>query len=125
MDASSDSALAGVRVLVVEDEALVAMLLEDMLEDLGCTLAASASNVTDAVGLAQTAELDVAILDVNLGGQSSAAVAEALTARGKPFIFATGYGEAGVPDAFRGRPALQKPFGMHDVERLLASAVGR
>ena len=125
MDCASDRPLDGVRVLVVEDEALVAMLLEDMLCDLGCVVVAVAGSVAEAVDQASAAALDAAILDVNLGTQSSAPVAEALAARKVPFVFATGYGESGVPEGFRGRPALQKPYGMQDVARLLAQAVGR
>ena len=127
MDADADQTLNAVRVLIVEDEALVAMLLEDMLSDLGCVVAGAVSTVAEAVALARDAAvaIDVAILDVNLGRDSSAPVAEALAERDVPFVFATGYGESGVPEAFRGRPALQKPFGMHDVARLLAQAVGR
>lgn len=125
MDPASDPQLDGMRVLVVEDEPLVAMLLEDMLSDLGCTVVGVAGSLDEAVAHATGAELDVAILDVNLGAQSSAPVAAALSGRGVPFVFATGYGESGVPEAFRGRPALQKPYGMQDVARLLAQAVGR
>lgn len=125
MTATADRPLDGVRVLVVEDEALVAMLLEDMLSDLGAQVVATAGSVKEAVDLARAGGLDVAILDVNLGSDSSAPVAEALAAAGTPFVFATGYGESGVPEAFRGRPALQKPYGMNDVARLLAEAVGR
>ncbi len=125
MPATADRPLDGVRVLVVEDEALVAMLLEDMLGDLGADVVATAGTVKEAVGHAQGGGLDVAILDVNLGADSSAPVAEALATAGTPFVFATGYGEAGLPAAFRGRPALQKPYGINDVARLLAAAVGR
>ncbi|MBE7218495.1 MAG: response regulator [Caulobacteraceae bacterium] len=125
MAASEDRPLDGVRVLVVEDEALVAMLLEDMLGDLGAIVTATTGTVEEAVAKVRTGGLDVAILDVNLGAQSSAPVAEALKAANTPFVFATGYGESGVPEAFRGRPALQKPYGMNDVQRLLSAAVGR
>ena len=125
MPASADRPLDGVRVLVVEDEALVAMLLEDMLSDLGAEVVATAGTVKEATGLAHAGGVDVAILDVNLGADSSAPVAEALNTTGTPFVFATGYGESGLPEAFRGRPALQKPYGMNDVARLLAEAVGR
>ena len=121
--ASPDGALKDVRVLIVEDEALVAMLLEDMLEDLGCVLAGAASNLDQAVEAAGGLELDVAILDMNLAGKPVLPVAEALAARSKPFIFATGYGEGGVPEEWRGRPTLQKPFSMRDVEEALKLAV--
>ena len=120
-----DGALQDLRVLVVEDEALVAMLLEDMLEDMGCTLAASASNLAQAVDAARDSEVDVAILDMNLAGKPVLPVAEVLAERGKPFIFATGYGEGGVPEKWRDRPTLQKPFGARDVEAALRKAVGK
>ena len=68
---------------------------------------------------------DVAILDVNVAGETITPVAQALSERPVPFVFATGYGESGVPEAFRGRPTLQKPFGMADVEQRLREAVGR
>ena len=120
-----DGALKDLRVLIVEDEALVSMLLEDMLEDMGCTLAGSAANLDQAVEAASGLDLDVAILDMNLAGKDSLPVAEALAERGKPFIFATGYGESGVPDAWRDRPTLQKPFSMRDVEEALMKATGK
>jgi CheY-like chemotaxis protein len=121
--ASPDGALQNVRVLIVEDEALVAMLLEDMLQDLGCVMAGTASTVDQGVEAASGLEIDVAILDMNLAGKPVLPVAEALAGRGKPFIFATGYGESGVPDAWRDRPTLQKPFSMVDVETALKKAV--
>lgn len=123
--ASADGALKNLRVLIVEDEALVSMLLEDMLEDMGCALAGSAASLDQAVEAACGLELDVAILDMNLAGKPVLPVAEALSGRGKPFIFATGYGESGVPDAWRDRPTLQKPFSMRDVEEALLKATGR
>ena len=112
------------RVLIVEDETLVAMLLEDMLDDAGHTVAHCASNLPQALDFIETkaSEFDFAILDVNLGGQPIFPVAEALQARGKPFAFATGYGPAGLPDAWRNRPTLSKPFGAMDVARMLEQA---
>ena len=123
----TDLPLAGLRVLVVEDETLVAMLLEDMLGDMGCEVAATASRIAQAVELARDPGLafDVAILDVNVAGESITPVAQALSERPTPFVFATGYGESGVPEAFRGRPVLQKPFGMADVQARLREACGR
>ena len=123
--APPDGSLQDVRVLIVEDEALVAMLLEDMLEDMGCKLVGSASTVAQALETARAAEIDVAILDMNLGGKPVLPVAEVLASRGKPFIFATGYGESGVPEAWRDRPTLQKPFSMNDVEAALKTAVAK
>ena len=118
-------ALEGLRVLVVEDETLVAMLLEDMLADHGCVVAATASRIPQALehiadeGLG----LQAAILDVNLAGQPSFPLAEALAAKGVPFVFATGYGAGGLPETWRDRPTLQKPFSHDEVGRMLKVAV--
>ena len=113
----------GQRVLIVEDEPLVAMLLEDMISDAGYVVAGCVSAISQALEFARdkSSQFDVAILDVNLGGQPSFPIAEALATQGKPFAFATGYGAAGLPPEWRDRPTLQKPFGMGDVERILSS----
>jgi CheY-like chemotaxis protein len=114
------SNLAGLRVLVVEDEMMVSMLIEDMLEDLGCTVVGPASRLDEALALAGEAELDCAVLDVNLGGQSIFPLADLLRAKGAPFAFATGYGDAGLRDVDKGSPVLQKPFRETDLARVLA-----
>ena len=111
--------LAGLRVLVVEDEMMVSMLIEDMLTDLGCTVVGPAARLDEAIDLAKTSELDCAVLDVNLGGQPIFPLADLLRERGKPFAFATGYGDAGVRDVDRGTPVLQKPFREGDLARVL------
>ena len=90
---------AGKRVLVVEDELMIRMLLQDMLADLGHTLAGEAGRIEEALALAKEAAFDVAILDVNLNGQPISPVVEILIDRGLPFVFATGYGQRGVPEA--------------------------
>lgn len=103
--------LQGRRVLVVEDESLVAMLLETILEDMGCTPVGPASNIDEGEALARDeASLDAALLDVNVAGRQVFPVAAALKARGVPFVFSTGYGEGGLPDEWRGNPTIQKPF---------------
>ena len=104
-------ALQGRRVLVIEDESLVAMLLETILDDMGCAVVGPESNIDDGL-LAVTTEgaLDAALLDVNVAGREVFPVAEALKARGVPFVFSTGYGEAGLPEHWRGHPTIQKPF---------------
>lgn len=103
--------LQGRRVLVVEDESLVAMLLETILEDMGCTPVGPASNIDEGEALARDeAALDAALLDVNVAGRQVFSVAAALKARGVPFVFSTGYGEGGLPDEWRGNPTIQKPF---------------
>ena len=122
---SDDGGLTGKRVLLVEDEALVAMLVEDMLADEGCEVAATASRLGDALALAADTSLliDIAILDVNLAGEPVFAVAEALARRGVPFAFATGYGAGGLPESWRNRPTLQKPFTAADVHAVLKQIV--
>ena len=105
-----ESSVAGKRVLVVEDELMIRMLLQDMLADLGHTLAGEAGRIDEALTLAKDGEFDVAILDVNLNGQPISPVVEVLIERGLPFVFATGYGQRGVPEPYRKTPTLQKPF---------------
>jgi len=116
---SDTTQLAGLRVLVVEDEMMVSMLIEDMLGDLGCTVVGPASRLDEAMQLARSADLDCAVLDVNLGGQPIFPLADLLRERGRPFAFATGYGDAGLRDVDKGTPVLQKPFREGDLARVL------
>ena len=109
---TSQPNLKGLRVLVVEDEMMVSMLIEDMLSDLGCTVVGPASRLDEAIELANRAEIDCAVLDVNLGGQPIFPLADLLRQKGAPFAFATGYGDAGSP-------VLQKPFREGDLARVL------
>src|ERR687887_2418118 len=88
------------RVLVVEDELMIRMLLEDMLGELGYTVAAEAGRIEEALQAAKTADFDIAILDVNLEGEAVLPGADVLAARGPPFVFATGYGEGGPPQSY-------------------------
>jgi CheY-like chemotaxis protein len=111
--------LDGLRVLVVEDEMMVSMLIEDMLTDLGCTIIGPASRLDEALVLARETELDCAVLDVNLGGQPIFPLADLLREKGAPFAFATGYGDAGLRDVDKGAPVLQKPFREADLARVL------
>ncbi len=101
---------ASKRVLIVEDELMIRMLLEGMLTDLGHSVAAEAGGLDEAISLAKQAEFDVAVLDVNLNGTPVTPVVEILVKRGLPFIFASGYGQRGLPEAYRTAPILQKPF---------------
>lgn len=116
--------LNGRRVLVVEDESLVAMLLEAILEDMGCTPVGPAATVDDGMALVESETLDAALLDVNVAGHQVFPVAEALRARGVPFVFSTGYGEGGLPDEWRGQATLQKPFTESAVRDALIKAIG-
>ncbi len=111
------------RILVVEDELMIRMLLEDMLGELGYTVTAEAARLDEALEAAKTADFDLAILDVNLDGQPVLPVADALVARGMPFVFATGYGERGLPESYRDRPMLKKPFQMDGLKRMLQNAL--
>ena len=103
-------ARTGLNILVVEDESLILMLLQGMLLEIGHTCAFTASRVETARELAEHAAYDLAILDVNLKGEATYAIAEIAAARGLPFIFATGYGVQGIDEAFQDIPILQKPF---------------
>jgi CheY-like chemotaxis protein len=117
--------LTGRTVLVVEDESLVAMLLETILEDMGCTPVGPASTVEEGLALAADAgQLDAALLDVNVAGRQVFPIAEALKARGVPFVFSTGYGEGGLPDAWRGHATVQKPFTESAIRDALMTAMG-
>ena len=116
--------LSGRRVLEVEDEALVAMLLEAILEDMGCTVVVAAT-VEDGLAMAAGEDsLDAALLDVNVAGLQAFPVAVALKARGVPFVFSTGYGEGGLSDEWRGHPTVQKPFTESAIRKALMKAMG-
>lgn len=115
--------LAGQRILIVEDETMIRMLLADMLEELGYTIAGEAGRIDDALAVANDAEFDLAILDVNLNGDPITPVAEILAARGLPFVFATGYGVRGLPEGFRDRPTLYKPFQIDALKATMESAL--
>lgn len=117
------SDLAGRRVLVIEDEALIAMLLEDQLGELGCAVAAVATRFEDAMEKATSLAFDVAILDVNLRGKESFPIAEALRARRLPFVFATGYGATALPEPLRSVPIVHKPYQLQQLAGALGAAI--
>jgi CheY-like chemotaxis protein len=117
----TDSPLSGRRVLVIEDEMMVAMLLQDMLADLGCAVVGPAARVEQALAMIDAAgALDAAVLDINLNGQQSYSVADALAARSVPFVFATGYGQDSLKNGYRSFPLLQKPFKLSELGDALA-----
>ena len=101
---------------------MIQMMVADMIVELGHTVAAEASNLAKALSLAQTARFDVAILDINLNGQRIDPVAEAISLRQLPFIFASGYGEAGRTERFRQSPTLQKPFNLSQLAEAIEAA---
>lgn len=111
------------RVLLVEDEAMVAMLLEDLLTDMGCKVVAVVGRLDEAIDAAQTLAFDLAILDVNLDGRETYPVADEIAARSLPCIFVTGYGRAGVRESHRRVPVLTKPFREADLRKIVESAL--
>lgn len=116
--------LNGKRVLVLKDEPLIAMFLVDTLEEAGCAVVGPAYNVAQALDLMAKHDIDAAILDVNLGaGATSAPVADALSSRGMPFVFATGYGEQALRKIDREKPRLDKPYFPSAVIAAVAAAL--
>lgn len=111
------------RLLIVEDEYLIRLLLEDMLVELGCSITAVAASLAEGKTHAASADIDLAILDVNIDGEQIFPAAEILKGRGIPFIFITGYGARGLPENYRNAPTLQKPFQMQDLKTTLARAL--
>ncbi len=115
-----DKRLAGLRILVVEDEMVLVMFIEELLADSGCEAVASAATVEQALALVDSQQpFDVGMLDLNLKGALSYPVADALAARKVPFLFATGYGTHGINDRYRDRPVLQKPFDFEELVGVL------
>ena len=112
----------GGSVFLVEDEVMIRMMVADMLDELGYNVAAEAGDIDEAVRLVQSTDFDIAILDVNVNGNVISPVAEAVSLRGLPFVFATGHGSAGLPEKFRDVPTLQKPFQMATLKRAVDAA---
>jgi DNA-binding NtrC family response regulator len=110
-----DKLLSGRRILAVEDDMLIRLTLEDMLAELGCASVSTAGTIDQALSLIDARVFDAATLDVNLADVSSYAVADALTARGVPFVFTTGYGSQFLSDGYREHLLLKKPFAYEDL----------
>lgn len=115
--------LAGRRILIVEDEAMIGWLIRDLLADLGAWVVGPLARIEEAVERARLEEIDLAALDLNVAGHPVYPVAEALAARGIPFVFMTGYGQAGIADAWRARPSIAKPFRPSQLTALLREAM--
>lgn len=120
MNAPSD--LAGLRVLIVEDEAILSIFLEDVLTEAGCEIVATASRFGEAMTKACSLSFDVATLDVNFNGEQSLPIAHELASRGITFVFATGYG-SNLPSDAPEAPVLHKPFEFDELARALRQAV--
>ena len=120
---SSKRLLEGLSVLVVEDEAIISFLLEDMLAELGAAQVRHAASVAAAIALLDERMPDLAVLDVNLGGERVYPVAERLETAGAAFIFTTGYGRSGLEPRWQTRTVIQKPFNIEGLTRALQSAL--
>lgn len=110
-------------ILVVEDEALIRMMLVEMVEELGHEVIAEAGNLPEAQSLAEIEQYDLAILDINLRGTDVRPVAEIVRSRGLPFFFVSGYGSGGLPDGFEGAPVLTKPCSIELLKRTIETVL--
>jgi DNA-binding response OmpR family regulator len=115
--------LLGAAILIVEDNSFIGAALEEMLTEQGLEVIGVARTLRSALRLAASPRLDLGLLDVNVGEERIDPVAEALQARGAPFVFATGYGRAGLPEAFRDRPLVEKPFYIEEMLGALRGAL--
>lgn len=118
MDSERDAPVR--RIMIIEDEVLIGVLLEDMLIDLGYAVAGTASNINDALARVGADDFDAAVMDLNLNGSSSLPVADALMARGLPLLFVTGYGQTSLPPKYKAVPVLEKPFRQEGLAAKLA-----
>jgi len=111
----------GIRsMLIVEDEALVSAMIEDLAWEMGVRKIATASNLVSAIDVARTADVDIAVLDMRLGADDTDTVADVLAERGIPFVFSSGSDESALAERHRHRPLLGKPFSDDDF-RLIVS----
>lgn len=124
-NAQAADGLAGRRILIVEDDPFIALALEDMLSELGLVVAGSVRDVTAALAVAAVQEIDIALLDVNVGPEKVDPVADLLAGRGCPFIFATGQGRAGLPEAHSSRTIVEKPFYIDELLNALREELRR
>ena len=111
------------RIFLVEDEMTIALMIEDMLDDLGFEVAGTSMRLEPGLRLAETIDADVAILDINLDGKQSFPIADILRQRKIPFFFATGYGSRGLNDNYKGAYTLKKPFLSADLEKAVNQAL--
>jgi CheY-like chemotaxis protein len=108
-------------IFLVEDDAIIRMMIAQMVEELDHCVVAEAGRIEVALPLAEHAAFDLAISDINIGGLKINPVAEIVQARGLPLLFASGYGPPGVPESFKGRPALRKPFQIEELGKAIDS----
>lgn len=119
-------ALTGQRIFIVEDEALVAMMMEAMIEELGAVVVGTEARIPEALNFVaqRHGDIDVAVLDLNLGGSRSYDIAQAISGHGIPIVFSTGYDDGTIEDAWRNHPLLSKPFQLAELQGALARALG-
>ena len=118
-----ENSLQGLRVLIVEDESIVAMWLEDLLLDLGCRIVGPAARIEEALRLIDAEPIDLAVLDINVAGQLVFPVADRLRAIDVPYVFATGYGAMGLIEPHQDSVVIQKPYTIDALQRSLAHAM--
>jgi CheY-like chemotaxis protein len=122
---SDPQAIEGLRILLIEDEVVIAMTAEDMLEEIGCHVSAQASTFGEAMTCATDGDFDLALLDINLHGVMSIPIAYKLREAGKPFIFTTGYGNVGIDSAFSDVMVVTKPYTLRTLSNGIAVAAGQ
>jgi CheY-like chemotaxis protein len=115
--------MQGVSVFLVEDEALIRMMIVEMLGELGHRVVAEAGSIKTAEPLARTCAFDLAVFDINVAGFNISPIAEIVAARGLPFVFVSGYGPAGRPALFNDKPVLHKPFLIQTFATMINSAL--
>lgn len=111
------------RVLLVEDEGGVAIMIEDMLKELGCELLASVAHLPEAFEAIDSLQPDLVVLDVNVAGELSFDFARTLVTREIPFVFSTGYGHGCLPADLQGRPVVAKPYRLNQLDRVIAETL--
>lgn len=121
---SDEPLLENLRILLIEDEVVIAMTAEDMLEEMGCHVSAQASSFNDAMAQAIAGDFDLALLDINLNGTMSLPIARKLRENGKPFIFTTGYGNVGIEDEFGDVTVVTKPYTIRTLSSAIRATTG-
>lgn len=119
---SNHEAIEGLRVLLIEDEVVIAMTAEDMLEEMGCRVSGQASTLQEGMERAERNDFDLALLDINLHGVMSIPIAHKLRDAGKPFIFTTGYGSVGLDSAFSDIMVVTKPYTIRTLSNAISEA---
>jgi DNA-binding response OmpR family regulator len=110
------------RVLVLEDEYLIAQMIEDLLAEAGCQVVGTAARLADALALADPRRVDLVLLDVNIGGEMAFPLVERLERSGIPLVFLTGYGRSILPEAHAGHPVVSKPFSAQQLLQAIRQA---